>query len=813
VIYERNSRLITFKSEESTAFPVNIKTHAMKICFPTVLGALVLAALGSRSLAATQQLSVTVAGSGTVNRNPTNTVVPQGAVVTLTAIPATDWVFDFWSGDASGSANPINVVMDRDKTITANFSPLPSYSLTVDVQGEGVVTPQSGSYPSNTSVTLIATPAEGWVFSRWTGSAAGNANPLSVTMTENKTIAAVFLQRPTIVSHPQDFSTGPGATATFAVSATGSPPLSYEWQFNGSAIANASTDELVIPNVQPANAGSYRVIVANAVGSVTSLVAVLSVTNQCGGGSNVVTACTESEVRQAIARGGIVEFCCGGTIDFTGGISVERDVELRGGEVPVLLSSGNLTVSSNVTCVLSNVWLVNNRNGSAIVNRGVLRVLSCVLSNNSVGSASSFGSSAHGGSVYNQGGTVWLINSLVVSNSAIGGQGTRQSTPATPGGDATGGGVHNEIGSVFISGCTFRANAAQGGGGDAFFGGVGAGGAIYNAGTLDVRDSTFVQNAAVGGATFRTGANGNGGALYTSGTAYLNGTTFENNTARGGSGRGRVPLSTEPGGDGNGGAIYNAMALAATNCTLALNRAEAGGTSGDATMANSFAQGGALFNSGTLEVMNVTIASNLVAQGRLSPLPRGANVANASGTLRLRNSLVAHGLADLTNNSAVTWTNASGAITDRGFNISSDGSCDFNSGSSFNFTDPKLGPFRDNGGPTRTMQPLAESPAIDFGTTDGAPQFDQRGASRPFGSGVDIGAVEVGPTAPVLTLQASGSMLVLSFNAEPGVSYELWSSTDLVIWQRHEVIAAGSTSRTISRSLAAAGSQRFFRIQ
>jgi uncharacterized repeat protein (TIGR02543 family) len=788
----------------------------MKLYVPMLLGALLLSNLGPRSLAATQQLTVTVAGSGTVNRNPTNTVVPQGAVVTLTAVPATNWVFDFWSGDASGTANPINVVMDRDKTITANFSELPTYSLTVNVLGEGAVTPQSGTYPSNTSVTLIATPAEGWVFSGWTGSATGNANPLSITMTENKTITALFLQRPTIVSHPQNFSTGPGGTATFAVSATGSPPLSYEWQFNGSVIANASTDELVIPNVQPADAGSYRVIVANAVGSVTSLVAVLSVTNQCGGGSNVVTACTESEVRQAIARGGIVEFCCGGTIHITGGISVERDVELRGGEIPVLLSGGNLTVSPNVTCILSNVWVVNNRGGSAIVNRGVLRVLSCVLSNNSVGSVTNIGSSARGGAVYNQGGTVRLINSLVVSNSAIGGQGTRLSTPATSGGDATGGAVHNEMGSVFINRCTFRANAAHGGGGDPLGpagGGVGAGGAIYNGGTLDVRDSTFVQNAAAGGATSRTGANGHGGALYTSGTAYLNGTTFDNNTARGGSGRGRIPLGTEPGGDGNGGAIYNTMALAATNCTLALNRAEAGGTGGDTTMPSSFAQGGALFNSGTLEVMNVTIASNIVVQGRLSPLPRGANVANASGTLRLRNSVVAHGLADLTNSSAVTWTNASGAITDGGFNISSDGSCDFNSGSSFNFTDPKLDSLQENGGPTRTMQPLLGSPALDFGTADGAPPVDQRGATRPFGSGVDIGAVEVSPIAPALTLQSNGSMVILSFYAESGVTYELWSSTDLVTWQLHEAIAAESTSRTVSRSLAASGSQRFFRLQ
>jgi hypothetical protein len=462
-----------------------------------------------------------------------------------------------------------------------------------------------------------------------------------------------------------------------------------------------------------------------------------------------------------------------------------------------------------VTCGLSNVWLANNRGGSAIVNRGVLRLLSCVLSNNSVGAVSAIGSSARGGAVYNQGGTVWLINSLVVGNSAIGGQGARLS--GIDGGDAMGGAVYNEMGSVFISRCTFRANAAYGGGGDAFNGGVGAGGAIYNAGTLDVRDSTFVQNAALGGGTSRVGADGNGGALYTSGTAYLNGTTFENNNARGGRG-GLFGASGIPGGDGNGGAIYNAMALGGTNCTLTLNRAEAGGTV-YWTVANGVAQGGALFNSGTLQVMNVTIASNVVVQGHASPVPRAANVANASGTLHLRNSVVAHGLAYLTNSSAVTWTNASGAITDGGFNISSDGSCNFNSGSSFNFTDPRLGPLQDNGGPTLTMQPRPGSPAIDFGSAVGAPSVDQRGATRPSGNGVDMGAVEVGPSGPVLSLQANGSTVTVSFYAEAGVSYQLWSSTDLMTWQMEEQIAAASTGAMVSRTLPASGPRRFFRVQ
>ncbi|NLM72391.1 MAG: hypothetical protein GX181_10605 [Synergistaceae bacterium] len=56
--------------------------------------------------------------------------------------------------------------------------------------------------------------------------------------------------------------------------------------------------------------------------------------------------------------------------------------------------------------------------------------------------------------------------------------------------------------------------------------------------------------------------------------------------------------------------------------------------------------------------------------------------------------------------------------------------------------DPKLGELADNIGPTKTMALLAGSPAIDAGTSEGAPATDQRGVKRPQGSGIDIGAYE-----------------------------------------------------------------------
>ncbi|PWU11255.1 MAG: hypothetical protein C5B50_23760 [Verrucomicrobia bacterium] len=68
------------------------------------------------------------------------------------------------------------------------------------------------------------------------------------------------------------------ATANFAVSAGGSQPLYYQWWFNGSnLLAGATSSILTLPNLQLSQAGSYRVVVSNAVGSTTSSNAILTV--------------------------------------------------------------------------------------------------------------------------------------------------------------------------------------------------------------------------------------------------------------------------------------------------------------------------------------------------------------------------------------------------------------------------------------------------------------------------------------------------------------------------------------------------------
>ena len=70
---------------------------------------------------ATYSLSVSVTEGGHVNREPDKSSYAAGAKVVLTAVADSGYRFNGWSGDVSGSENPITVVMDADKNITASF--------------------------------------------------------------------------------------------------------------------------------------------------------------------------------------------------------------------------------------------------------------------------------------------------------------------------------------------------------------------------------------------------------------------------------------------------------------------------------------------------------------------------------------------------------------------------------------------------------------------------------------------------------------------------------------------------------------------
>lgn len=166
-------------------------------------------------------LTVSAGSGGTVSVSPSSPVnCPAnqyffGNDVTLTASPATGYSFTGWSGNASGTTNPLIVTMDADKIISAAFTancytltktvapdttsspPVPSASGSVSVSIVG--TPPNGTcaganqYTYNTQLQLQAVPAANYSFSSWSGAVTGNSNPTPLTMwASNASVTARF---------------------------------------------------------------------------------------------------------------------------------------------------------------------------------------------------------------------------------------------------------------------------------------------------------------------------------------------------------------------------------------------------------------------------------------------------------------------------------------------------------------------------------------------------------------------------------------------------------------------------------------------
>ena len=145
-------------------------------------------------------LTVNTEGEG----NVTEVIVEEPAkdyqyetVVEITANPAEGWQFARWEGDAEGTENPSEIIIDGEKEVTAVFERA-GYELTVEVTGQGSVDQElveeasKTNYPYESVIELTANPESGWKFVRWEGALDGNDNPAEITMDSDKTVTAVF---------------------------------------------------------------------------------------------------------------------------------------------------------------------------------------------------------------------------------------------------------------------------------------------------------------------------------------------------------------------------------------------------------------------------------------------------------------------------------------------------------------------------------------------------------------------------------------------------------------------------------------------
>jgi hypothetical protein len=152
--------------------------------------------------------SITPNGGGTIS--PGGGMYKKGTSVTLVATPSNYFIFNGWAGDVSGNINPLTVKIDSNKNIVASFIKKTSkLQLNVNIPGSGTLDPKSGDYEAGVQVKITETPATGYRFDHWGGSASGNSTQISVLMDTDKTITAYFVQQYTlkVASNPSEGGT------------------------------------------------------------------------------------------------------------------------------------------------------------------------------------------------------------------------------------------------------------------------------------------------------------------------------------------------------------------------------------------------------------------------------------------------------------------------------------------------------------------------------------------------------------------------------------------------------------------------------
>ena len=137
---------------------------------------------------------------------------PRGSTVTLTATPDAGSEFAGWLGAGCSGTGICTVTADMDKGVAAKYNAPPTYSLTVETDGDGSGTVTSdpagidcgttcsGEFAQDRTVTLTATADEDSVFSGWSGACSGTSD-CTVTMDATKTVTATFEPSSSIASY------------------------------------------------------------------------------------------------------------------------------------------------------------------------------------------------------------------------------------------------------------------------------------------------------------------------------------------------------------------------------------------------------------------------------------------------------------------------------------------------------------------------------------------------------------------------------------------------------------------------------------
>src|SRR6266567_480784 len=203
----------------------------------------------------------------------------------------------------TSNGHPSIITQPTGQTVTAGQAA----TFTVAATGRGTLNYQwrkngtaiSGATSPNYTTAATTSSDSGAQFTVLVSNTMGGVTSNAATLTVNSATVA-----PAIITQPSGQTLTAGQTASFSVVATGTAPLSYQWQKNGAAISAATSFSYATPATTSSDNGAqFTVGVSNAAGSVTSNVATLTVN-----AAPVAPAITIQPTSQTVSAGQTASF-------------------------------------------------------------------------------------------------------------------------------------------------------------------------------------------------------------------------------------------------------------------------------------------------------------------------------------------------------------------------------------------------------------------------------------------------------------------------------------------------------------------------
>jgi len=453
-------------------------------------------------------------------------------------------------------------------------------------------------------------------------------------------------------------------------------------------------------------------------------------------GNGTPASCTEAALNTALTGGGLVTFNCGPnpvTIRVQEKVIAASTTIDGGGLVTLSGGRANRVIRSNdngIQLTLRNITIADGfttGEGGGVFNgfRGTLTVQNVTFTNNVSTQNAEF---AGGGAIYTKSESTVIVDaSRFIGNRA-----------------SNGGAINNLLSNLTVTNSTFTGNASTrpfpSGGGAAIY----VDGGLNNNGRITLRSNRFSNNTSAnhGGAMFVQ--------LYGNDRLALTQSVIARNTAsgtQGGSGGGVFLIGSGNNTSANianntfssniasglGGGLWIGSGVNTTLNNNTITKNQALGRD------NSSGQGGgiAIVNA-PVAINNTTIVANVASSFN------GA-IGGGDSRSRISNSIIANNRANnpfgIRNNCSNLLSNGGNNIEfpQRNLNDANDSNCAAN----IRVVDPLLGTFGLNGGVTRTIPLLPNSPAINGGNNATCVATDQRGIPRPQRGVCDIGAFEL----------------------------------------------------------------------